>query len=185
MLPGPLLQGDYALGEGTLGDRIALPGVIRMKHKPREADPQKADGATSSRRLLVLSHRSLYAEGIAELLRRQCCLEVTQATASLRTAPKRVQQVKPDILLVDSLDVGLNPDALIPVLTQEMPDLQIICLALGDECPRACPARIERVNTKGKLLAALGECARSSTDQALACAGDRERSEHAGVSEVQ
>ncbi|MEW6406512.1 MAG: hypothetical protein AB1649_32410 [Chloroflexota bacterium] len=116
------------------------------------------------RRALVLSYRSLYAEGIAELLRRQCRLEVTQAAATLRTARKRVRQVHPDTVLVDSLDAGLNPDALIPALAQEWPHLQIICLSLGDECPRTCQARVKRVNTKDELLAALRESTASIAD---------------------
>jgi chemotaxis response regulator CheB len=131
------------------------------------------------RQVLVLSHRSLYAEAIAELLRQQCRLEVSQVGATLCTARKRVRQANPDAILVDSLDAGLNPDALLPLLSQEMPNLQIICLAFGNECSRTCPARVKRVNTKAELLTALGECTESGADTSKMCAENPENSEHA------
>lgn len=141
----------------------------------------EADGTLSARQVLVLSHRSLYAEGIAELLRRQCCLKVTQIVASLRTARRRVQQVNPDIVLVDSQDTGLNPDALVSALSKASPSLQIICLSLGDECARTCPVKVERVNTKDELLRALGECANSGAYLTKTCVGHHEELDDASL----
>ncbi len=173
-LPDPLSLGNERWERGNL-EIIGRIWRTTMNRNPDSTHPERTevDSTLPARQVLVLSHRSLYAEGIAELLRRQCCLKVTQMIASHRTARRRVQQENPDIVLVDSQDTGLNPDALVPALSRARPNLQIICLSLGDECPRTCPVRVERVNTKDELLKALGECVGSGAylTKPCTCAG--------------
>lgn len=115
-------------------------------------------GEKTSPRVLVLHNGSLYAEVVAELLRKQCRLDVTQATATNRTAPAQVRRSAPDLLIVDNQDARLNAHALLLRLLHEHPGLHVLCLTMEGNCSLQCPARVRRVTTKEELLDAVAAC---------------------------
>jgi hypothetical protein len=115
-------------------------------------------GNLQQRLILVLYNRSLYAELTADLLQRQCHMNVMQARATAQNACRLVQQIAPDVVLVDSLDAGFSPDAIISVLLEGNPSLQVICLEFDETHQSSCPSRVRYVNTKVELLAAFEEC---------------------------
>lgn len=105
-----------------------------------------------TRRALVLHNRSLFAEVVADLLRKQPDLEVLNATATTQDAPARVRDLRPEVVVVDSQDAGLDPDEVIPSLLRENPHLRVLCLTMGQICPNVCFDRCTPVSTKSELM---------------------------------
>lgn len=101
---------------------------------------------------MVLYSGSLLAEGVVHFLGKEPGLEVLQAVATEQNAAAQVRELKPDVVIMDSQDGGLNPDEVVPSLLVESPGSHVLCLTIGQTCPGVCVDRCTPISTKGELM---------------------------------
>jgi len=101
-------------------------------------------------RLLIVDDHALFREGLASILRLEPDLEITALAGSVAEAVDLVQEIKPDIVLMDfTLPDGTGSDATRKILTGH-PDCKIIFLTMSEREENLFSAI--RSGAKGYLL---------------------------------
>jgi DNA-binding NarL/FixJ family response regulator len=116
----------------------------------------------ASSKVVILSGRSLFAEGTASLLRQKSPdLEITVIDPSDPDTLSRIRDLQPSVVILDSSDESLREICQVDVMLKAVPDLRIIRLdpkqdrmqiVTGEERPAASAADLIKVigteNTK-------------------------------------
>lgn len=84
-------------------------------------------------RLVIVDDHALFREGLASIIRLEPDIEVSGLAGSVQEAVELVQELKPDIVLMDfTLPDGTGADATRMVL-KDYPDCKIIFLTMSEE----------------------------------------------------
>ena len=86
----------------------------------------------STRRVLVLYSKSLFAQGIEKLLRKVEGLEIIGIDLDKPAAIEEISALTPDAVIVDTADLPARGSALILQLLRDNSSVKVLCVSVVD-----------------------------------------------------
>ena len=81
-------------------------------------------------RVLIIASNPLFSQGVESLLRQESRLEVMGREADVDKAMKRIKELKPDVVIVDSGDPACGPTPAVMRILREGVEVKVIGLNL-------------------------------------------------------
>lgn len=109
----------------------------------------------AEKRVVVLYSKSLFAAGIQSQLQNKDWLEIIRIDASEKGALEQIQDVAPDVIIIDSLDGGfVSGNAISDILSRNI-SAKIISLDLGSTEISIYHHEIQQVMSSDELIDAI------------------------------
>ena len=113
-------------------------------------NPKNKSATPSKHRILIVDDHPIFSMGMTELINQEAALTVCGSSDDLATARRAIEQLKPDLIILDiSLKTGNGID-LIEEMTYRGSALPILVLSMHDETIWA--ERCIRAGAKGYLM---------------------------------
>jgi two-component system nitrate/nitrite response regulator NarL len=101
-------------------------------------------------RILIVDDHTLFRSGIKLLLQRQAGFEVVGEASDGLEGVKRAKQFRPDVVLLDLHMSGTGGLEALRILTEEMPEIQVVMLTVSEDTEDLLEAL--RSGARGYLL---------------------------------
>jgi two-component system nitrate/nitrite response regulator NarL len=156
--------------------RTHLPAAADSSASPDERSGSSAPRAEAAIAVLVVAQARVYADGLAEALRRERSIRAVATAATVDEALARTEHLRPDVILVDT--VLSDGPRTVQALAVEEPAAGILALAVADvdqaliACVEAGAAGcVTRDASLAELVAAVESLARGETPFCAPLAG--------------
>src|SRR5437870_1736566 len=110
----------------------------------------KKRAAPSRKRLIIVDDHPIFRQGIAQLINHESDLEVCGEAETARDALTRIDELQPDLVLVDITLKGTNGIELLKSLKAQYPKLPVLVLSMHDESLYA--ERALRAGARGYVM---------------------------------
>lgn len=125
--------------------KAALPPKPEKKAKPAPAE-------SSKRRVLIVDDHPIFRDGISQLINQEEDLEVCGGVSSAPQALTAVEELNPDMLVVDISIQGTNGIELMKAIRAQRPTLPVLIASMHDENIYA--ERALRAGARGYIMKA-------------------------------